>query len=212
MALPFDARRRGDFHEIYYSVIMEKPLSPETDFATSLRVYSRPVFIVGFMGSGKTTLGKKLAKICKVPFIDLDQHIIEASGMSISDYFKLHGEESFRTLEEQVLKSIPTNTCTIVSTGGGAPCSSDNMTWMNSHGLTLYLNLTPKALLSRLITSDKNTRPLLSNMNDDELLDYIENKLKSRSAFYEKAKININPLRLSPQDILAILTKEIQSM
>lgn len=171
---------------------------------------TRPIFIIGFMGSGKTTLGKKLSKLLKVPFIDLDQRIVETSGMSISDYFKLHGEESFRILEEETLRSIPTDTCAIVSTGGGAPCFGDNMKWMNGHGLTLYLNLEPKALLSRLLSSDKNTRPLLSDMKDDELLNYIEDKLESRSPFYEAAKININPLQHSPKDICAILLKEIQ--
>lgn len=190
---------------------MERSDRQNTPSIVSLTSYPHPIFIIGFMGSGKTTLGKKLSKIAKIPFIDLDQHIVDTSGMSISDYFKLYGEEGFRRLEEQILKSIPTDTCAIVSTGGGAPCFSDNMTWMNGNGLTLYLNLPPKALQSRLISSDKTTRPLLSTMNDDELLDYIEDKLKSRSAFYEKAKININPLRLSPQDILEILTKEIQS-
>lgn len=173
---------------------------------------SRPIFIIGFMGSGKTTLGKKLSRMAKVPFVDLDQLIVEASGLSISDYFELNGEENFRLLEEKTLKSIPTHAGAIISTGGGTPCFSNNITWMNSQGLTLYLNLEPKVILNRLLSSERSTRPLLSDMNDDELLDYIEDKLQSRAPFYEEAQIKINPLRLSPQNILDILIKEIQSM
>lgn len=171
-----------------------------------------PIFVVGFMASGKTTLGKKLARVASLPFIDLDQQIVETTGMSISDYFKLHGEESFRQLEETTLKSIPANTGAIVSTGGGAPCFGDNITWMNNQGVTLYLDLAPKVILNRILSSERHTRPLLSNMNDNELLTYIEDTLKVRSHFYQQAKVQVNPLRESPKSILELLIKEIQSM
>ena len=170
-----------------------------------------PIFVVGFMGSGKTTLGKKLSKLANLPFIDLDQQIVDTSGMSISDYFKQHGEEQFRLLEEETLKSTPTHSGAIVSTGGGTPCFHDNMTWMNEHGLTLYLNLAPKVIFDRLLASERSSRPLLASMDDDELLSSIEDKLENRSPFYEKAQIQINPLRETPQSILDILIKEIQS-
>lgn len=171
-----------------------------------------PIFIIGFMGSGKTTLGKKLSRLADVPFIDLDQRIEETSGMSISDYFELHGENAFRDLEEKTLKSIAPDAGAFISTGGGAPCYRDNIDWMNRHGLTLYLDLNPKVILSRLITSDRSTRPLLSNMDDKQLLSYIHDKLEERSTFYKKARIHINPLKLSPKNMLELLVKETQSM
>lgn len=171
-----------------------------------------PVFIIGFMGSGKTTLGKKLSRLGNVPFIDLDQRIVEISGMPISDYFELHGENSFRDLEEKTLKSIAPNTGAFISTGGGAPCFSDNIDWMNHNGLTVYLDLDPKVILSRLITSDRSTRPLLSNMDDKQLFRYIQDKLEERSPFYKEARVRINPLNLSPKSILELIVKETQSM
>lgn len=172
----------------------------------------RPIFIIGFMGSGKTTLGKKLSRLANVPFIDLDQRIVEISGMPISDYFELHGESSFRDLEEKTLKSISPDTSAFISTGGGAPCFSDNIDWMNRHGLTVYLDLDAKVILSRLIASDRSTRPLLSNMDDKQLLSYIQDKLAERSSFYKKAKVRINPMKLSPKNILELLVTETQSM
>lgn len=171
-----------------------------------------PIFIVGFMGTGKTTLGKKLSRLAGIPFIDLDQQIVEASGKPISDYFKLNGEDGFRQLEEKILKATPTNQGAIVSTGGGTPCFSDNINWMNEHGLTVYLDLAPKVIFDRLVASERSSRPLLAQMGDNELLDYIEEKLTARLPFYEKAHIQINPLHESPKSILDILIKEIQSM
>ena len=97
------------------------------------------VFLVGFMGSGKTTIGKKLANYLKCDFIDLDKLIEAKVGMSIVEYFELYGESAFSDLEREVLQKTDFPENVIIATGGGAPCFGDNMSWMNENGLVAYL-------------------------------------------------------------------------
>ena len=145
------------------------------------------VFLIGFMGSGKTTIGKKLANYLKYEFIDLDKLIESKAGMSIVDYFEIHGEPLFRELEREILQKTEFPENAIIATGGGAPCFGDNMEWMNKNGLVTYLSLSPKALASRLEHS-KTDRPLIRHLNGEELIDYISIKLKDREVFYNQAK------------------------
>lgn len=172
---------------------------------------NRPVFLIGFMGSGKTTVGKKLSKASKLKFIDLDKQIVEKSGMKISDYFSLHGEDSFRTLETNILKSIPLDQGIIVSTGGGSPCFNDNMGWMNEKGMTVYLELSPKALLKRLSGKEIQNRPLLQGKSEDEILDFIIMKLAEREGFYKEAQLTIDAHSISPKQVLDLIITKLQS-
>ena len=108
------------------------------------------IFLIGFMGCGKTTLGRKLASRLEYDFIDLD-HVLEAEvGMSIAEYFSSFGEDAFRKLESEVLKKMDYPEHAVVSTGGGLPCFFDHMEWMNAHGKTVYIKLSPKTLADRL--------------------------------------------------------------
>lgn len=164
------------------------------------------VFLIGFMGSGKTTWGKKLAAATGRVFIDLDQLISEVAGMSIPEYFKLYGEEQFRILEREVLQTLTTDKPAIISTGGGAPCYFDNMEWMNQQGVTIYLQLTPKALLSRLNKQKSiDARPALKGLRDDALLAFIEEKLGDRESFYKQAQFSVDQLTLSMEKLYGIL-------
>src|SRR5690554_3749329 len=172
---------------------------------------NRPVFLIGFMGSGKTTVGKKLSKASKMLFIDLDHRIVEKSGMEISDYFSLHGEDSFRDFETNVLKTIPFDQGMIVSTGGGSPCFNDNMKWMNEKGITVYLKLSPKALLKRLSGKEINSRPLLQGKNEDEILDFIIKKLEEREYFYNDAQLIIDAHNIKPKHVLDLIITKLQS-
>lgn len=150
--------------------------------------YPERVYIVGFMGSGKTTAGKKLAALMGWTFTDLDKSIEQKTGMNIPDIFASHGEEYFRAVESDILKETVSLNRTIISTGGGAPCYRDNMRFMLSAGLTVYLRLTPLQLCNRLIMS-KTDRPLIKGLDKDELLKFIEIKLVQREKFYEMSKI-----------------------
>lgn len=140
------------------------------------------------MGSGKSTLGKRLASIMALPFIDLDSEIVKQEGSPISEIFRKNGEEYFRTTESEALRSIDTKAGAVVATGGGAPCYGNNLEYMNRTGLTVYLKMSPAALASRLAQS-KESRPLIAGLTGDKLLQYIEEKLHEREPYYNKASI-----------------------
>jgi len=134
------------------------------------------IFLVGFMGCGKTTLGRKLANRLGYDFMDLD-HILEAKeGMTIAEYFAKHGEDAFRRLESEVLKHTRYPEHAVVSTGGGLPCFFDNIGWMNAHGKTIYIKLSPKTLADRL-EKEKEERPLLRQHHGEALVAFIADKL-----------------------------------
>lgn len=154
------------------------------------------VYIVGFMGSGKSTAGKKLAAALNWSFIDLDKKIEEAAGKTIPAIFEKEGEEYFRSLEAKVLQSVGVLTKTIISTGGGTPCHGNNMDFMLDNGLTVYLRLTPEQLTSRLLGSS-GERPLIKNIPDDQLKDFIEKKLAQREIYYSKAVITAEGFSLN---------------
>ena len=165
---------------------------------------NRPIFLVGFMGSGKTTWGKKIANALNIPFVDLDHEIVENIGMTIPEYFKLHGEDAFRTIENEYLKK-QADRIAIISTGGGTPCYFDNMEWINNNGLSLYLYHTPKSLWSRLSQSDVNKRPVLKGLSGDELFEFIDVKLNERSEFYEKAHIKFEQIHTPLEEIILLI-------
>lgn len=146
------------------------------------------VYIVGFMGSGKSTASKKLAVSMNRQFIDLDKMIEEAAGKTIPEIFETEGEDYFRVLEAKVLRNTGSLKNSIISTGGGTPCHGDNMDYMLGNGLTVYLKLTPEQLASRLLGSTGD-RPLIKNIPDNQLKDFIAEKLALREGYYSKAHI-----------------------
>jgi shikimate kinase len=153
------------------------------------------VYIIGFMGSGKSTAGKKLASLLGWSFIDLDKKIEESAGMTISEIFAQHGETYFRNIESELLKSLKSESDTVISTGGGTPCHADNMDFMLESGMTLYLKLTPGQLKNRLSESTAE-RPLIKGMDKDELLEFIKEKLVFRENWYNRAGIIVEGINL----------------
>jgi shikimate kinase len=153
------------------------------------------IYIIGFMGSGKSTAGKKLASLLGWSFIDLDKRIEEQIGKTIPEIFSQLGEGYFRNVEEEVLKNLVSQTNTVISTGGGTPCHGDNLNHMLENGLTLYLKLTPGQLKSRLSEST-GKRPLLKDLDEDSLLDFIEEKLALREKWYNRADITAEGINL----------------
>ena len=147
------------------------------------------VFITGFMGCGKTTQGKKLAKAMGYFFIDLDDYITNKYDKEITELFQEIGEEEFRKIETEALKEcIQDNMKALIATGGGAPCFNDNLKVMSENGKVVYLKMEAEALYNRLFNA-KNDRPLLNDKSNMEMLLYIENLLKNREAFYNQAHI-----------------------
>jgi shikimate kinase len=153
------------------------------------------VYIIGFMGSGKSTAGKKLASALGWTFIDLDRKIEEHEGKTIPQIFTQDGEDRFRSVESQVLRSTEQLSETVVSTGGGTPCHGDNMDFMLDTGLIIYLKMAPSQLMQRLMNST-GERPLLKNVPDDKLIFFIQEKLALREKCYNRANIIIEGLDL----------------
>jgi shikimate kinase len=172
--------------------------------ASKMAAESNLIFLVGFMGCGKTTLGRKLASRLGYEFIDLD-HVLEAQeGMTIGEYFGRFGEDKFRELESDVLKHTPYPASAIVSTGGGLPCFFDNMDWMNTHGKTIYIKLSPKTLADRL-EKEKAHRPLLREKHGEALVEFITGKLAERDKFYGQAAIIADGLSLTAEKVEGML-------
>lgn len=146
------------------------------------------VFIIGYMGSGKTTVGKKLSKHLSLNFIDLDAYIENKYHKSIAALFEEKDEEGFREIERSALKEVALIENVIISTGGGAPCFFDNMELMNSAGITVYLQASPEELASRLLAS-KTVRPLIKGKSREELIPFITEHLAKRDRYYKRAKI-----------------------
>jgi shikimate kinase len=153
------------------------------------------IYIIGFMGSGKSTAGRKLASILGWSFIDLDKKLEEFTGNTIPELFSVYGEEHFRKVESEVLKSVGNQLNTVISAGGGTPCHSDNMDYMIETGLTIYLKLTPVQLKGRL-NGSKEKRPLIMNLDNGSLLGFIEEKLSVRKKWYERAEIIVDGINL----------------
>jgi shikimate kinase len=162
------------------------------------------IFFIGFMGCGKTTWSRKLANHLGYEFMDLD-HILEAKvGMTIAEYFTLHGQDAFRQLESSILKETAYPENAVVSTGGGLPCFFDNMDWMNANGQTLYIKLSPKTLAERL-DKGKATRPLIQGLHGEELVAFIAEKLAERESFYEQATHVVNGIDMSVEKLETII-------
>lgn len=154
------------------------------------------IYLVGFMGCGKTTFGKKLSGKLAYGFYDLDKMIEQIEGVSVAELFSIKGESYFRKLESDVLHSTIIHKNAVISCGGGTPCYFGNMEWMNEKGITLYLNVKTARLYNRL-KSRKEKRPLIAALNDEQLKDYIFQKLSEREAFYLQAKMIIDPEEIS---------------
>ncbi len=152
----------------------------------------RPIFLIGFMGAGKTYSGKLLAEKMNVPFFDLDEYIQEKEGASIPEIFEEKGADHFRITERKCLRDFGVIGKAIIATGGGTPCFFDNLEWMNENGLTIYLKIEPELLAKRL-QEEKTQRPLLADIKSEDLNKYITDKLEERKDFYEQASVVFEP-------------------
>lgn len=157
------------------------------------------LFLIGYMGAGKTTLGRELAKVMNLEFIDLDHYIQARYLKTVNQIFEEKGEAGFRQIERSLLHEICEIEDAIISTGGGTPCFFDNMEYMNSKGRTVYLKGTPEALAKRLNTS-KEKRPLIRGKNEEELYEFIKESLDKRDPFYLQAQIVFDTSELITRD------------
>lgn len=169
------------------------------------------IFLIGYMASGKSTLGRSLAERMNCEFIDLDDRVLERCGLTIQEIFTLHGEDYFRELEQQVLFSLAGTENLVVATGGGTPCHPVNLGWMKKHGITVYLKWEAEELYRRLLL-DNEERPLLSGIPDRERLDFVRKHLQAREVFYQQADVVLKGEIGSAEDTINQLIKAIQSI
>ena len=153
------------------------------------------IFLIGYMGAGKTTLGKAFARAMGLTFVDLDWYIEERYHKTVRQIFEERGEDGFRELEKRMLHETGEFENVVISVGGGTPCFFDNMDYMNSVGQTVFLDVDVKVLFRRLKVA-KQQRPLLANKTDEELMTFIVEALQKRLPFYSKAKYVFNGERL----------------
>ena len=163
------------------------------------------IFLIGFMGSGKTTAGKKLAGKLNLRFLDMDHLIEKKYNKTVGEIFLSEGEESFRQKEHLLLEELIREDNFVLSTGGAVPCFYNNMELINNCGKSVYLKMTPKALFSRLINA-RAERPLIKDLDGKELLKFIKEKLKEREPFYQKARITEDALNLNINKLIMVLS------
>ncbi len=163
------------------------------------------IFLVGYMGSGKTTLGRRLARQAGLSFLDLDKYIEERHCRTVQQLFAEEGEELFRRYERKALEEVSQFSDVVVATGGGAPCFFDNMELMNRTGITLFLDIPPAVMAARLIRS-RTERPLIKGKSPEELRRFITETLERRRPFYQMARHTITRPETSTEEIMKLIT------
>ena len=151
------------------------------------------IYFIGFMGAGKTRLGKQLALLMNFSFIDLDQLITQQEGQSINEIFETQGEIYFRQLERDILFQTTQYKNTIISTGGGTPCFHNNMEWINKQGISIFLDVDEIVLCNRLWIG-RHKRPLISKIPKEGLALFIRKKMQTRLPFYNQSHIQYKVL------------------
>ena len=157
------------------------------------------IFLTGYMGAGKTTLGKAFARKMNIPFIDLDWYIEERFHKTVGELFTERGEAGFRELERNMLHEVAEFENVISSCGGGTPCFFDNMEYMNRQAQTVYLKASPDVLFQHL-KMGKVERPLLKDKTEDEMKQYIRDSLAIREPFYSRAQYTLDVSLLENYD------------
>ena len=160
------------------------------------------IYLVGYMGAGKTTTARRLANKLGWQVVDTDALFEEKYKISVNDFFNKYDEPLYRKLESAVLKETETIENVVVSTGGGSDCYFDYMDWMNSHGLTVFMRISPEAAVDRVIHS-RHKRPLVEGKSEEELTEFVKQHYASRIPFYEQAKITVKSENLDLEALLS---------
>jgi shikimate kinase len=150
------------------------------------------IYLIGFMGSGKTHWGRLLSQKLGIPFFDLDEQVVSHAEKSISEIFAEEGEEHFRMLEKEVMHMITeSHDSFVMACGGGSPCFFNNIDYMNQSGTTVWIN-TPSEILFKRLVKEKENRPLIKELTDEQLKNFIHRKFADRKIYYEQADIAVD--------------------
>ena len=166
------------------------------------------IFLIGFMGSGKTHWGRLLSEKLGIRFFDLDEQVVEQAGKPITEIFAADGEEQFRMMEKDILHIITeSHDSFVMACGGGSPCYFNNIEYMNQSGTSVWINTPLDTIFSRLI-SEKDKRPLIKSLSDDQLKSFISKKFADRKIYYEQADVVVDddplPLEQLIQKVLHV--------
>ena len=169
-----------------------------------MNINNNRIYLIGYMGSGKTTIGQKLAKKLDFQFIDIDCFIESRQRKTINEIFFEKGEDAFRLMEHNALEEVSLFENVIISTGGGTPCFYNNMELMNKTGFTIYLKTSPEELNKRL-RINKNKRPLLREKKPEEMLAFVAENLKKRDYYYNQTQLIFDTQQMSVNEIVDAL-------
>lgn len=168
------------------------------------------LYLVGYAGSGKSSLGKRLARRLRLRFVDTDKFVELSEGASVADIFHFGGEEYFRRTERNAVESLYSEgENMVVATGGGLPTWGDNMEWLNDHGFTIYLRRSAEQILSRMSAYGREKRPMFRGKSDEELLAFMQAQMAERERFYAKANISIDCTPISDDEAVEVIVKEL---
>jgi shikimate kinase len=164
------------------------------------------IYLIGLLGSGKSVLGKKLAELAKLPFIDLDDALEEQEGMKVSEIFSGKGEEYFREIESVALRKQSETSEFVMATGGGTPCFHDNMFFMNQTGVTIFLDTPVQEIVKRMDSSQRKSRPLLAGVADNQLEEKLKDIFAQRLPYYQQAHYTMNGVNVTPSAVLQLVS------
>lgn len=169
------------------------------------------IFLTGYMGAGKTTLGRAFARELGLSFIDLDWYIEERYRKTIAQLFAERGEDGFRRLERDMLHEVGEFEDVVIATGGGTPCFFDNMDYMNVQGQTVFLDADIETLFCRLRVATQQ-RPILRGKSEDELRSFIAQALEGRAPYYAQARYRFDGSRLESRSQIAEAVQQLRTL
>ena len=169
------------------------------------------LYLIGYMGCGKSTVGRKIARFAHLDFVDTDSRIEQREGASVADIITYQGEDYFRSVEHSILVDTASEDDVVVSTGGGVPAWRDNMERMNVIGSTVYLRRTAQQIASRLSPHGRQKRPKLRGLNDEELVEFMTKNMAEREPFYSKATHIIECSSYSDEEIIEIILSKLNA-
>lgn len=169
---------------------------------------NRPIFLIGYMASGKTTLGRVLARALGRRFIDLDFYIEQRYHLKVPEIFRLRGEEEFRRMESAMLRETGEMEDVVIACGGGTPCAGDNMDWMSARGTTIFLDASVP-VIARRVAQAPGKRPLLDGLTASELESRVSTHLASRLPFYTRAAVTLPSDRLESREQIETTLQEL---
>jgi|KBSMisStandDraft_5_1062788.scaffolds.fasta_scaffold618461_3 shikimate kinase len=162
------------------------------------------LFLIGMMGTGKSYWAQRIAASKNIDWMDLDAQIEKEALMTIKEIFETQGEIYFRNKEKEALHQLTSFKNIVIATGGGTPCFHDNMKWMNKHGITIWID-EPIEVLAERLKKEKAHRPLIKDLNDEELLHFLSIKLSERSIFYSQCQHHLQAGTISAHSFAEIL-------